>query len=579
MPTLESADLGVDAARFEIVKNALLAAAEEMKIVLAKTAYSPLLKSAGDYSCGIFDAKGNMVAQGPDLPVHLGSMPDAVRSVVAAFPQPAAGDVYIHNDPYHGGSHLPDVNVVMPAFFGDTLLGYGCVRAHWPDIGSATPGSYGAVNEIYGEGLRMPPVRIYANGEPDPNVEALIFANVRAPSERVGDLRAQVAANRRAVTRMQGLADKYGADQLLAIMDRILDYSETMMRAALRNIADGTSILEDTIDGDGILEPGEIEDAQFRVKVSITKTGDHIVIDFDGSDGRVSGPMNSPLTVTRSGVYAALKMILDPNSLIPPNSGAWRPVEVLAPKGCVVNAQEPAAVTYANHEMSVRIGDMIFAAMFKLAPGNVPAGSHGTGGVVVFGGSDYRTDETFISYEVTKGGFGARPTMDGMNAVSTPIGNMMNTPVEILEMSFPLRVEEYALVPDSGGAGKWRGGLGVKRLWRVLKRDVHCATCADRTMTPPFGLDGGQPGATGKIQLELPDGTMQPVRGKGAFIAPAESILHFYVAGAGGYGAAGERDRALIRRDIEAGYVTPAAAARDYGEDWSKNETRHQVAE
>ena len=567
MVTPEIRALPVDAARFEIVKNALLSAAEEMKIVLAKTAYSPLLKMAGDYSCGIFDRSGNMVAQGPDLPVHLGSMPDAVRSVVAAFPQPDAGDVYIHNDPYHGGSHLPDVNVVVPAFHGDTLLGFGCVRAHWPDVGSATPGSYGAVTEIYGEGLRMPPVRIYVNGQPDPNIESLIFANVRAPAERIGDLRAQVAANRRAVQRLQGLATKYGTDQLLLIMDSILDYSETMMRAALRRVPDGTSTLVDTIDGDGIVEPGDSEDKTFQVKMTITKSGDGIVVDFAGSDGRVKGPMNSPLTVTRSGVYAALKNILDPGSLIPPNSGAWRPVDVRAPAGCCVNAQEPAAVTYANHEMSVRVADMVFQAMYRLTPANTIAGSHGTGGVAIFGGTDYRTEETFISYEVTKGGFGARPTKDGINGVSTPTGNMMNTPVEILEMSFPLRVEEYRLVPDTGGAGQWRGGLAAKRVWRILERDVHCSTCCDRTITPPFGLAGGQAGAIGLLHLELPDGTMRRLQGKGSFIAPAGSKLHFQLPGAGGFGPTQARDPALIRRDLEAGYITPEAAKRDYGFD------------
>jgi N-methylhydantoinase B len=559
--------LGIDAARFEIVKNALLSAAEEMKIVLAKTAYSPLLKMAGDYSCGIFDAHGDMVAQGPDLPVHLGSMPDAVRSVIAAFPQPAEGDVYIHNDPYHGGSHLPDVNVVVPAFFEGRLLAFGCVRAHWPDVGSATPGSYGAVTEIYGEGLRMPPTRIYVNGEPDPNIEGLIFANVRAPAERVGDLRAQVAANRRAVTRIQALAAKYGADELLRIMTAILDYSEAMMRDALRRVPDGVSVFVDTIDGDGIVEPGDTEDRAFRVKVAITKRGDGIVVDFAGSDGRVSGPMNAPLTVTRSGVYAALKNILDPESLIPPNSGAWRPVDVRAPEGCVVNAKAPAAVTYANHEMSVRVADMIFRAMYDITPDNVLCGSHGTGGVAIFGGTDYRTGATFISYEVTKGGFGARPVKDGINAVSTPCGNMMNTPVEILEMSFPLRVEEYALVPDTGGAGRWRGGLAARRSWRILKRDVHCTTCCDRTMTAPFGLAGGMDGATARITLELPDGTVRPVQGKGAFIAPAESCLRFQLPGAGGFGPPAARDPERLRRDMEAGYVTPEGARRDYGYD------------
>src|SRR5271156_3279686 len=217
MDVVATRTLKTDPARFEVVKNALTSAAEERKIVLAKPAYSPLLKVAGDYSCGIFDLDGNMVAQGPDLPIHLGSMPDAARAVGQAFPDPAPGDVFIHNDPYNGGSHLPDVNVVTPAFHGDTLLGFGCVRAHWPDIGSATPGSYGAVTEIFGEGLRLPPIRLYRAGKPDPNIEAIIFANVRTPSERRGDLRAQVAANRRAQARLAALAEKYGAAELLEI--------------------------------------------------------------------------------------------------------------------------------------------------------------------------------------------------------------------------------------------------------------------------------------------------------------------------------------------------------------------------
>ena len=277
---------GIDPARFEVVKNALHAAAEEMKIVLAKTAYSPLLKVAGDYSCGIFDRAGNMVAQGPDLPIHLGSMPDAVKAIVAAFPDAAPGDVFIHNDPYQGGSHLPDVNVVAPAFVDGLLLGFGCVRAHWPDIGSATPGSYGAVTEIYGEGLRLPPIRLYRDGVPDPAIEAIIMANVRTPSERLGDLRAQVAANRRAGQRLEALARKYGADELLRIMAAVLDYSEVMMRAALRALPDGEVIVTDTIDGDGILLEGQTEDEQFTLRLKITKRGDSSIADFTGSDLR-----------------------------------------------------------------------------------------------------------------------------------------------------------------------------------------------------------------------------------------------------------------------------------------------------
>jgi N-methylhydantoinase B len=553
-----------DPARFEVVKNALYSAAEEMKIVLAKTAYSPLLKVAGDYSCGIFDSTGDMVAQGPDLPIHLGSMPDAVRAVIAAYPEVEPGDVFIHNDPYHGGSHLPDVNVVAPAFFGNRLLGFGCVRAHWPDIGSATPGSYGAVTEIYGEGLRIPPVRLYRNGRPDPDIERIIFANVRTPAERQGDLRAQVAANRRGTLRLEALARKCGVDQLLQIMNEVLDYSEAMMRAALRLLPDGEASFADVFDGDGVLAPGADADEPFTVKLTLRKCGETIIADFTGSDGQVPGPMNAPLTVTASGVYCALKMIADPKSLIPPNSGCWRPVTVTAPPGSVVNAQLPAPVVYANHEISHRVADMVMAAMFQISPRSVMAASQGTSAVVTFGGVDPRSGERYVSYESLKGGFGARPIKDGINAVASTVSNMMNTPIEMLEISFPLRVEEYALIPDSGGAGAWRGGLGARRVWRVLGHEAHAAVCCERTLTPPFGLAGGRPGGAMRLWLELPDGTRRPLNSKGALTIPAGGRLVMEAPGSGGYGPPAARDPELLREDLADGYVTAEAARRDY---------------
>src|SRR5271169_2694297 len=554
-----------DPARFEVVKNALYSAAEEMKIVLTKTAYSPLLKVAGDYSCGIFDGANDMVAQGPDLPIHLGSMPDAVRAVIATFPEVEPGDVFIHDDPYQGGSHLPDVNVVAPAFFGNRLLGFGCVRAHWPDIGSATPGSYGAVTEIYGEGPRMPPVRLYRNGRPDPDIERLIFANVRTPAERQGDLRAQVAANRRGAMRLEALARKYGADELLGIMNEVLDYSEAMMRAALRLLPDGEASFTDVFDGDGVLTPGAEADEPFTVRLTVRKHGETIIADFAGSAPQVAGPMNAPLTVTASGVYCALKMIADPKSLIPPNSGCWRPVKVTAPPGSVVNAQMPAPVVYANHEVSHRVADMVMAAMFQISPENVMAASQGTSAVMTFGGLDPRTGEHYVSYESLKGGFGARPVKDGINAVASTVSNMMNTPIEILEMSFPLRVEEYSLIPDTGGAGTWRGGLGARRIWRVLGHEAHTAVCCERSLTPPFGLAGGCSGGPMRLWLEMPDGGKRPLNSKGAFTVPANGRVVMEAPGAGGYGLPAGRDPALLREDLADGYVTEEAARRDYG--------------
>jgi len=425
----------IDPATFEVVKNALYAAAEEMKVVLAKTAYSPLLKVAGDYSCGLFDLTGEMVAQGPDLPIHLGSMPLAVKAVIQAAPRFEPGDVFIHNDPYFGGSHLPDVNVVMPAFHEGTLLGFACVRAHWPDIGSATPGSYGATTEIYGEGLRLPPVRLCAAGVMNRDVESIIFTNVRTPQERRGDLRAQMAANQRGVLRLQELARKHGAERLLAIMQEVMDYSERLMRGMIAALPDGSATFEDFCDGDGIVEEGDKEDRTFRIRMRVTKSGDRLIVDFAGTDGQVPGPMNAPLAVTASGIYAAVKMVADPTDLAPPNSGCWRPIELMAEPGTVVNAVSPAPVVYANHEISHRVCDMLFGALAALVPERVMACSQGTSAIVTLGGVDYRTGDRYVSYETIKGGFGARPVKDGINGLSAGISNTMNTPTSRATMS------------------------------------------------------------------------------------------------------------------------------------------------
>ena len=555
----------VDPATFEVVKNALYCAAEEMKVVLAKTAYSPLLKLAGDYSCGLFDVRGEMVAQGPDLPIHLGSMPLAVKAVIQAFGTFEPRDVFIHNDPYFGGSHLPDVNVVTPAFHEGTLLGFACVRAHWPDIGSATPGSYGATTEIYGEGLRLPPVRLHAAGVPNRDVEAIIFTNVRTPDERRGDLRAQLAANHRGVTRLQELARKLGVVRLLAIMQEVLDYSERMMRRMLAALPDGTATFEDFCDGDGILEPGEVHDRPFWIRMRVDKRGEELTVDFAGTEPQVPGPMNAPLNVTASGIYCAIKMIADPGDLVPPNSGCWRPITLIAEPGTVVSAVAPAPVVYANHEISHRVCDMLFGALARLAPDRVMACSQGTSAILTLGGVDHRTGGRYVSYETIKGGFGARPSKDGITGVASGISNTMNTPIELLEMSFPVRVERYAIVPDSGGPGRFRGGCGVERVWRVIGHPAHASVCLERTKSAPFGLAGGRSGAPGRIAIAGHDGVERELLGKGAFTAPSNAAISLRAPGAGGYGEAAARGRERLREDVIDGYVSPAAAAAEYG--------------
>jgi N-methylhydantoinase B len=556
-----------DPASFEIVKNSLFKIAEEMRVVLCKTAYSPILKSAGDFSCGVFDAKGDMVAQGPDLPIHLGSMPDAVRAVVQAFgTEVAAGDVFIHNDPYQGGSHLPDVNVVRPAFYAGRLLAYACLRAHWPDVGSATPGSYGAVNDIYGEGLRLPPIRLVSGGVMNTDLERLILANVRTPDERRGDLGAQLAATLRASERLQALAGRYGSERLIGYLAEVMDYSERLMRARLRELPDGVGCFEDFCDGDGIPDDAEGADAPFWIRLRVQKTGERLLVDFTGSDPQVKGPMNAPLSVTASGIYCGLKMAVDPNSLIPPNSGCWRTIEVRAPKGTVVNAEFPAPVVYANHEMSHRVADMVMGALVSFWPNQVMACSQGTSAIMTFGGLDPRNGRRYVSYETIKGGFGARPNKDGINTIASGISNTMNTPVEVLEMAFPLRVEQYAINPDSGGAGRYRGGCGARRVWRLLEgADATGSLCMERMSSPPFGLLGGKAGAAAVVTLTTADGKTKALPSKGAFLAPAGSLIDMRTPGSGGFGAPAERQRLAIGRDLLDGYVSSEAVRGDYG--------------
>jgi N-methylhydantoinase B len=556
-----------DPAAFEIVKNALYKVAEEMRVVLCKTAYSPILKSAGDFSCGIFDARGEMVAQGPDLPIHLGSMPDAVRAVVKAFGGDTHdGDVFVHNDPYFGGSHLPDVNVVRPAFYEGRLLGYACLRAHWPDIGSATPGSYGAVTEIYGEGLRLPPLRLVSKGVMNADLEKVILANVRTPEERQGDLGAQLAATLRACDRLKTLARRYGGAELVAYMAEVLDYSERLMRAALADLPDGEGSFADFCDGDGIPDYPDGRDAPFWIRMRVKKTGDRLVVDFAGSDPQVKGPMNAPLSVTSSGVFCGLKMAVDPNSLIPPNSGCWRAIEVTAPKGTVVNVEFPAPVVYANHEMSHRVADMVMGALANVWPDHVMACSQGTSAVVTFGGVDPRSGRRYVSYETIKGGFGARPNKDGINTVASGISNTMNTPIEVLEMAFPLRVEHYEINPDSGGAGRFRGGCGARRRWTLLEgADAVGSLCMERMRSAPFGLHGGLSGSAAVVTLTTPGGEPRHLPSKGAFQAPAGSVVDMITPGSGGYGPAPERDHTAIARDLLDGYVTGTAVTTDYG--------------
>jgi N-methylhydantoinase B len=446
------------------------------------------------------------------------------------------------------------------------LLGYACLRAHWPDVGSATPGSYGAVTEIFGEGLRLPPLRLFNRGVLNVDLEKIILANVRTPDERKGDLGAQLAATLRATARLKALAERYGSATVIGYMAQVMDYSDRLMRAALMDLPDGEGAFEDLCDGDGIADDAEGRDAQFRIRLSVKKTGDRLIVDFAGTDPQVKGPMNAPLSVTASGIFCGLKTAVDPNNLIPPNSGCWRSIEIRARKGSVVNAEFPAPVVYANHEMSHRVADMVMGALASFLPRQVMACSQGTSAILTLGGVDPRSGRHYVSYETVKGGYGARPNKDGINCIASGISNTMNTPVEIMETAFPVRVERYEVNPDSGGPGRYRGGCGARRVWRMLDgADATGALCMERMTSPPFGLLGGQAGAAAVVKLTTPDGVTRDLPSKGAFAAPAGSVIDMITPGSGGFGAVAERDPAAIGRDLLDGYVSAGSAARDYG--------------
>ncbi len=346
-------------------------------------------------------------------------------------------------------------------------------------------------------------------------------------------------------------------------MAEVMDYSERLMRATLMDLPDGEGLFEDFCDGDGVADDEFGNDAPFRIRLTVKKTRDRLIVDFAGTDGPVQGPMNAPLSVTASGVFCAVKTAVDPNNLIPPNSGCWRTIEIRARTGSVVNAAFPAPVVYANHEMSHRVADMVMGAFAHFMPAQVMACSQGTSAILTLGGLDPRTARSYVSYETVKGGFGARPNKDGINVIASGISNTMNTPVEIMEMAFPVRIDRYEIKEDSGGAGRYRGGCGARRVWRLLA-DATGALCMERMTSPPFGLLGGKAGAAAVVTLTTPDGAARQLPSKGAFAAPAGSVIDMVTPGSGGFGPVTERDPAAIGRDLLDGYVGAAAAGRDY---------------
>ena len=558
----DGADGGVDPVTLEVVRNACAAVCEEMNATLVRTSYSPNIKERKDCSCALFDAEGALVAQAENLPVHLGAMPFSVEAALAAFPPDSLepGDAILLNDPYEGGAHLPDLTLVTPVYHDGALVAFTANRAHHADVGGATAGSVGADStEIYQEGLRIPPVKLREGGEPNRTVYDLIERNVRTPEERRGDLRAQVAANETGAERFVELVDRYGADTLADALAEVQDYSERRMRAELADVPDGEYRFEDALDDDG---RGETD---LPVVARVVVDGDSVRVDFDGTAPQTEGPINAVFAVTASATYYAVRAVTDPD--IPPNAGCYRPIDIDAPSGTIVNPEPPAAVVGGNLETSQRVTDVVLGAFARAVPERAVAGGQGTMNNVTFGGTD-EAGEPFAFYETQAGGFGAHAGGDGMDAVHVHMSNTLNTPAEVLETAYPLRVRRYALRPDTGGAGEYRGGLGVRRDIEVLT-DALCSLLADRQRHAPYGLEGGEDGATGETHL-LPDGDEGEARriaGKSTHDLEAGDVVSLRTPGAGGYGDPADRDRSALRRDLRLGKVSEEAAREAYDYD------------
>jgi N-methylhydantoinase B len=548
----------IDVTTVEVIKGALIYAAEEMGIALKKSAYSPNIKERMDHSCAIFNQRRELIAQAEHIPVHLGSMALAVKLGIREYPgvlEP--GDMLLLNDPYISGTHLPDLTLIAPIFYKDKIVGYAANKAHHTDVGGKTPGSLAADStELYQEGLIIPPVKFVKRGVIDPEISRLIRSNVRTPEVQMGDLRAQIAANNTGTRRMLELVEMYSVDVVHGAMDAIMNYSERRMREEISLMPDGEYSAVDYIES--ILP----DDGDVDIRVKITKKGDSFIFDYTGTHPQVERPVNAPLGVTIAGIYYTLISITDPS--IPVNDGCFRPITLNVPYGCMMNPIRPAPVAGGNVETSQRNADVIMRAFSQIVPDKVPAASQGTMNNITIGGMK-DNGEPWTFYETIGGGNGGRPNHDGVDGIHINMTNTMNTPIETLEAYLPFEFKAYRLRPDSGGPGKYRGGCGIERTWTLTSAKATLSIMAERNKIKPWGLAGGHGGATGEYILVKVDGSETRLPSKCTIIINRGETLIIRTPGGGGYGEPSERDPALIREDILNGLVSPEAAREYYG--------------
>lgn len=523
---------GPNAVELEVFRHLFTALAEEMGAALKLASFSPNIKERRDYSCALFNPAGRAVALGDHMPVHLGAMPMSVDAALSELGTLGPGDVVCLNDPFSGGTHLPDITLISAVYGkGDVLLGYVASRAHHSDVGGSTPGSMPLAREIFEEGLRIPPVRLYEAGERNGDLWRMILANVRTPVERAGDLDAQLAALHTGDARLLGIVEKRGAAHTLAAMDALIDYADRVVEAGLALIPDGTYVGEDFIEDDGF------GSGPIPIRATLTLRGSRLQIDFEGTSPQVPGGVNAVAAVTSSATRYVIRCVVEAllDEPLPAGGGSMSAVTLILPEGSLVNANPPASVAAGNVETSQRITDVLMRAFGKALPELMPALSQGTMNNMTIGGVDPRNGEVYAYYETVGGGMGAGPTGDGLSGVHVHMSNSLNTPVEALEHAYPFRITRYGIRRGSGGAGRHRGGDGLRRDLQILGPARVVLLCERRTVGPA-GAQGGEDGAPGENVL-IRGGVEERLPGKATFSVEAGDIISIRSPGGGGWGS------------------------------------------
>lgn len=546
----------VDPITFAVIKSGLDTIVDDMAYAVMRTARSPIVRDVLDYSVTICDRQGRILSQAKTVALHLGAVPDAMAVVLQRFQGDLfPGDVIVLNDPYDGGMHLPDIFMFKPIFASERLLGFSVVIAHHCDVGGRVPGSNGSDStEIFQEGIRIAPMKLYERGAPNRTLLTIIERNVRLPDLVLGDLDAQYATCNIGEREMLRLFARYG-DDLEIYFDRLIDYGEALTRKAISSWPDGDYIFTDYIDGDGFsTEP-------IPIACKITVKGDHLWVDFAGSSPQVKGAINATLSFTKSSTYLSIRCALDHD--VPNNAGVYRCITVTAPEGSILNPTMPAPVA-ARALTGYRVVDTVLGALARIAPAKLMAAGEGGNTVVAIGGYHGAARRPFVLVDMINGAWGGRADKDGIEGVTNPSQNMSNLPIETIEARYPLLMEEYSLRPDSGGAGQFRGGLGLNRQYRLLADHAVLQLRADRHEHPPYGLFGGAPGALSRNSIKQ-GGDWRELPAKVTLEIGKDTVLRHEQAGGGGWGDSGLRDRAALLADLANGKVSPERAKTDYG--------------